>query len=202
VPKKSRAKFEFESTSGDGPVKMTVRASSYLSDDVRSMMIPMIEPAVYLTQRIIGRLRTGRSSSGGANPSKRNGRPHTFYDTGAMWAGFTPKASSPVRVSYSFTGKHPSKTRVGTTKKGKAKFMGNADLARILNSDSHVKHDIHEPSRSELRELNDLVKALLTPEVIASLGMAQADFNAEKKARTALRNAKGARGKGIKKGMK
>ena len=214
MPKKSRATFDFTTTSGEGgPVKVTVRASSYLSDDTRSMMIPMLEPSVYLVQRIIGRVRTGKDAEGGSFPKKNNGRPRTFYRTGYMFRHFTPKAASPTRVSYAFTKKHMEmmgkgagrgfkKRQTGLTKKGKAKHLGNADLARILNSNDMVKVDFHQPSKKELAELDRLTAALLTPQIVAKLGLAESDFQAEKRARKALRDAKKANGKGTRRGMK
>ena len=215
MPKKSRATFDFETTSAKGgPLMVTVRASSYISDDTRSMMIPMLEPALYLVQRIIGRVRTGKDAEGGAFPKKVNGKPKTFFRTGYMFRNFTPKAASPTRVSYAFTKKHMemagsrSTLRWGgtigraSTRKMKKTDLGNADLARILNSDDRVKVDFHRPSKKELDELDRLTAALLTPQIIAKLGLAESDFQAEKRARKALADAKKANGKGTRRGMK
>lgn len=207
--KKSRAKFEFESVTGEkGPIKVTVRASSYLNDDVRDKMIPMLDAAQYMVSRIIYRLRQGINAEGGSNPTKDNGKPRTYYRTGYMFRNFKPKASSPVRVAYSFTGAHkePMKTgfnkrQVGHTPKGRAKYLGNADLARILNSDNRVKVDIHQPSAGELAEMNRLVQATMTGALLTELGKDAADFAAEKKVRTALAKAKKAANKGTPKGI-
>ena len=209
MPKKSRAKFEFEHVvDGKGPMKVTVRASSYLNDDVRNRMIPMLGAASYMVNRIIHRLRQGKDAEGSANPKKRDGRPMTFYRTGYMFRNFTPKAASPLRVTYGFTGAHKEvsragfvKRQVGTTKSGKAKHLGNADLARILNANSRVAVDIHQPSKTELAELDRLARATMTGALLTELGKDQAEFNAEKKARTALRKAKAARNKGTTKGI-
>jgi hypothetical protein len=118
MPKASRAKFEFERVvKGKGPVTVTVRASSYLNDDVRNKMIPMLDAASYMVNRIIHRLRRGINAEGGANPPKDNGKPRTFYQTGYMFRNFKPKAASPIKVAYSFTGAHKEPTRQGFTKR-------------------------------------------------------------------------------------
>ena len=207
--KKSRAKFEFESVTGEkGPIKVTVRASSYLNDDVRDKMIPMLDAAQYMVNRIIHRVRRGQNAEGGSFPKKNNGRPMTFYRTGFMFRSFTPKAASPTRVSYAFTGAHKEASRqgfvkrqTGTTKGGKAKHLGNADLARILNANGRVKVDIHQPSAGELAEMDRLVRATMTGAILTELGKDAADFAAEKKVRTALAKAKKAANKGTPKGI-
>ena len=209
MPKASRAKFEFERVvKGKGPVTVTVRASSYLNDDVRNKMIPMLDAASYMVNRIIHRLRRGINAEGGANPPKDNGKPRTFYQTGYMFRNFEPKAASPIKVAYSFTGAHKEPTRQGFTKRqtgltktGRAKYLGNADLARILNSDRRVKVDIHQPSADELDEMSRLVETTMTAALLTELGKDQEQFNAEKKVRTALRKAKAAGNKGTPKGI-
>jgi hypothetical protein len=209
MPKKSRAKFEFEQVvDGKGPIKVVVRASSYLNDDVRDKMIPMLGAASYMVNRIIHRLRKGKDAEGGANPKKRDGRPMTFYRTGYMFRHFTPKAASPLRVTYGFTGAHKevskagfTKRQTGTTKSGKAKHLGNADLARLLNASHRVAVDIHQPSKAELAEMDRLARATMTGALLTELGKDSEQFNAEKKVRTALAKAKKAANKGTPKGI-
>ena len=66
MPKKSRAKFEFESVTGEkGPIKVTVRASSYLNDDVRDKMIPMLDAARYMVNRRTRRADRSRTKTTG-----------------------------------------------------------------------------------------------------------------------------------------
>lgn len=213
MARKSRGRFHFESTTGEGgPIRVRVNAISHLSDDTRDMMVPLLEPAVYLVQRIVGRVRTGKNAEGGSFPKKRDGRPMTFYRSGYMLKNFRPKAMSPTRVSYTFTGKHREmigrgagrafkQRQTGTTKSGRAKYLGNADLARILNSSDRVRVDFHQPSRKEFGEMETLVAALLTPRLIERLGLQEREFQAEKRARKAVADAKKANGKGIKRGM-
>lgn len=209
MAKLAKSKFQFERiVEGKGPIKVVVRANSNLNDDVRNKMIPMLEAASYMVNRIIHRLRRGKDAEGGSNPKKRDGRAMTFYRTGHMFRGFSPKAASPLKVSYSFTGAHKEvsrrgfvKRQVGTTAKGRAKFLSNADLARILNANDRVKVDIHQPSAAELDEMSRLVATTMTAALLTDLGKDQEQFNKEKKVRTALRKAKAAGNKGTPKGI-
>ena len=170
-------------------VKTTAKA---IAPRAVRMAGPLLEGAAMLASDARKRVvATGKSGSGAPFSKYKRARrrrrgPKKFWKTGTMWRSLRAKLASPTRAVVGLSGK--AATGNTKTKKGKTTRLTSVRLGRMLQRKE--SNAIIGPSKSEIASFQSALAAHLGPQVVAALGFEERAFKADRKGRSAARQAK------------